>query len=303
MFNTQFGKMSLFRFYLLCCFCVILCSCKRNDNKEINRIITEWFGKQIFYPEGVKSASCYDGDTIYGCSVNKKRYSVLVYVDSIGCLSCKLQLLKWKEIINEFNNASLNSVDYLFYFNPKSRKQLINLLKEKQFGYPVFVDDKNELKKMNQLSDDFKYQTFLLDKENKVVAIGNPIHNPKVKELYLNIVSEKSLLGEMDRKETMVGIDKLYIDLGKFDWQHEMQSEFVLINTGNNPLVVFDVSTSCGCTSVEYNKEPVKPGDELKLIVKYKADEPGHFSKSIKVFCNTKDSPISLKITGEALPN
>lgn len=104
-------------------------------------------------------------------------------------------------------------------------------------------------------------------------------------------------------KLTETRVYKSLVTLGHFTWQKEMQTAFVLTNTGVNPLVIADVSTSCGCTSVEYNKEPVKPGDELKLIVKYKADEPGHFSKSIKVFCNTKDSPISLKITGEALAN
>lgn len=33
------------------------------------------------------------------------------------------------------------------------------------------------------------YQTFLLDAGNKVVAIGNPIHNDRIKKLYLDIIS------------------------------------------------------------------------------------------------------------------
>ena len=42
-------------------------------------------------------------------------------------------------------------------------------------------------------------------------------------------------------------------------------------------LVIDDAVTSCGCTSVEYSKEPVSPGKSLDIIVTYKADHPEHF--------------------------
>ncbi|WP_290396557.1 DUF1573 domain-containing protein, partial [uncultured Bacteroides sp.] len=47
-------------------------------------------------------------------------------------------------------------------------------------------------------------------------------------------------------------------------------------------------------------KEPVNPSDSLRLHVIYKADHPGHFSKTITVYCNADASPIRLKISGNA---
>lgn len=41
------------------------------------------------------------------------------------------------------------------------------------------------------------FHTFLLDKDNKVLAIGNPIHNPKVKELYLKIIQGEKVEQKM----------------------------------------------------------------------------------------------------------
>ena len=146
------------------------------------------------------------------------------------------------------------------------------------------------------------FQTFLLDKDNKVVAIGNPIHNSKVKELYLKTIQGEKV--EQDKgtevMKTKINIDKISISLGHFDWQKEQKATFTLKNTGNKPLVVQDVNTSCGCTSVSYSKEPVQPSGELKLEVTYKAKHPEHFNKTITVYCNMESSPLVLKIMGDA---
>lgn len=145
------------------------------------------------------------------------------------------------------------------------------------------------------------FQTFLLDRDNKVVAIGNPIHNPQIKELYLNIIQGKSLVSNKRKVvRTEVDIKGKSIFLGKFDWQQEQKAVFTLKNTGTNPLVVEDVSTSCGCTSVEYSQEPVRPGYSVSLYVTYKADHPEHFDKTITVYCNAESSPVVLRITGDA---
>ena len=55
-----------------------------------------------------------------------------------------------------------------------------------------------------------------------------------------------------------------------------------------------------GCIKVEYNKEPVHPGSSITLYVAYKAEHPEHLNKTITVYCNTKASPLLLKIVGNA---
>ena len=75
---------------------------------------------------------------------------------------------------------------------------------------------------------------------------------------------------------------------------------FRITNNGSFLQMVHDVVTSCGCTKVEYSKQPVRPGEELELKVIYEAEESGRFNKTLTVYCNTKDSPIRLRIKGSA---
>ena len=64
--------------------------------------------------------------------------------------------------------------------------------------------------------------------------------------------------------------------------------------------MIQDITTSCGCTKVEYSKEPVRPGSKLELKVIYEAEQSERFNKTVTVYCNSKNSPIHLKVKGNA---
>ena len=64
--------------------------------------------------------------------------------------------------------------------------------------------------------------------------------------------------------------------------------------------MIFDTYASCGCTCVEYDGKPARPGESLVLRVAYKADNPGHFRKEVTVRCNAEDEQLKLTVTGEA---
>jgi hypothetical protein len=65
-------------------------------------------------------------------------------------------------------------------------------------------------------------------------------------------------------------------------------------------LVIYDVITSCGCTKVDYSKEGIRPGDKAELTVIYEAEKAEHFSKTVTIYCNADNSPLRLKVTGNA---
>ncbi len=64
-------------------------------------------------------------------------------------------------------------------------------------------------------------------------------------------------------------------------------------------LIINDVKTSCGCTVPEWSKEPIRPGRKGQITIKYDADFPGVFHKTVEVFYNGVDSPYMLGIKGE----
>ena len=51
---------------------------------------------------------------------------------------------------------------------------------------------------------------------------------------------------------------------------------------------------------MEYLKEPIRPGQKLNLRIKYKAEHPEHFDKTVIIYCNAEGSPFRLKISGNA---
>jgi hypothetical protein len=100
-----------------------------------------------------------------------------------------MQLPKWKELIAYTDSVTDGRVPFLFFFHPKDRKEMYYLLETDRFDRPVCIDTEDELNRLNRFPPDMTFQTFLLDKENKVSVIGNPVSNLSVKELYLKQLS------------------------------------------------------------------------------------------------------------------
>ena len=74
---------------------------------------------------------------------------------------------------------------------------------------------------------------------------------------------------------------------------------FVIKNTGDAPLVITRVVASCGCTTPQFSKEPIAPGQTSKIDVTYNpAGRPGQFVKTIAVYSNGKDGTFTLRIKG-----
>lgn len=289
------------RLFIILLFVLIAFSaCKKRGNDDIVRLVEKWKNREIIYPNELYF-TLYGKDTVQ--YPQKMQYTIISYVDSAGCLSCKLRLPMWRQFIQQLDSIYSDKVCVLLFLHSKSKIELYHLLKNCKFNYPVCIDEDDKLNRLNHFPSDMSFQTFLLDKDNKVLAIGNPIHNPKVKELYLKII-QGEIIGQDKETEvikTKVAMDKTSISLGHFDWQKEQKATFTLKNTGNKPLVIQDVNTSCGCTSVAYSKEPVQPSGELKLEVIYKAEHSEHFNKTITVYCNAESSPLVLKIMGDAI--
>ncbi|WP_223225858.1 MULTISPECIES: DUF1573 domain-containing protein [Bacteroides] len=274
-------------------------SCQKKTNVEITNMVEEWINREIKFDDGYIFTRL-GKDSVYS-SVPENKYKILIYADSIGCMGCNLRLSQWMEWMTEVDSISENKVSFLFFIHPKDIKDLLLLLCGQKFDVPVCIDRNNSLNKLNHFPSNALLQTFLLDEDNKVLAIGNPMHNSRIKELYMNIIlgAEQNLVLEK-RKQTKIMVDKRSMDWGAFNWKKQKFCEFRLTNIGQDLLVVDNVITSCGCTTVEYPKAPVQPRGNLILKVKYVAEHPEYFSKTITVYFNGKDSPIQLKISGNA---
>ena len=95
------------------------------------------------------------------------------------------------------------------------------------------------------------------------------------------------------------------IDYGKVTKTENGTRDFVFTNTGNAPLIITNVLSTCGCTVPIKPGEPVMPGKTGKITVKYNM-APGPIRKTITVESNAvnyEDGRVALKIKGEVISN
>lgn len=77
---------------------------------------------------------------------------------------------------------------------------------------------------------------------------------------------------------------------------------FTLKNTGSKPVVIYNVSTTCGCTNVDWTKEPIRPGKTGSVSVTYSNDEgPYPFDKSLTMYLSELKKPVILKLRGVSM--
>lgn len=277
---------------------LILISCKKDKQRtEATKIVNEWVGKQVKFPdEFTCSLSGEDVISTLGSDLLNKEYKVLLYVDSTGCTSCKLKLPVWKQIVEEADTLFNDQLGFLFYFQSKSKRELTSLLKREEFNYPVFIDPENKINQLNQFPDQHSFQCFLLDRENKVLMIGNPVYNPRIWELYKEQIS--GIKNNPDVLLTSVDVENKVYDYGEIPFNEGKEAVFKVKNTGREPLVINRINTSCGCTSVNWEKKPIDPGQTTEIKIIMKPDEMGYFNKTIQVYGNMENSPLNLKISG-----
>ena len=94
-------------------------------------------------------------------------------------------------LIEETDTLFRGKLDFLIFYQPKSsdKKELDFQMKLYDFRHPVFMDMENQIDKLNRFPSNPELQCFLLDHSNKVVAIGNPVTNPRIRELYFGQIS------------------------------------------------------------------------------------------------------------------
>lgn len=92
------------------------------------------------------------------------------------------------------------------------------------------------------------------------------------------------------------------IDAGEIAYDYPQTWTFELTNTGDEPLVISRVKTSCGCTTSSKPEGPIAPGSTEEIVVKYDTKRVGPIRKSITVYSNASETPTTtLHIKGRVL--
>lgn len=91
------------------------------------------------------------------------------------------------------------------------------------------------------------------------------------------------------------------IDYGTIEKGSDGIRVFEFTNTGNAPLIISDVKSTCGCTIPKKPEGPIMPGETGKIEVKYDTNRVNPIRKTITVMSNADTPTIALKIKGEVI--
>ena len=92
------------------------------------------------------------------------------------------------------------------------------------------------------------------------------------------------------------------VDYGEIERGSDGIRIFEFVNSGNQPLIISKVYSSCGCTIPKKPEAPIAPGEKGEIQVKYDTNRVGPIRKTITVNSNAESTPIvSLKIKGTVL--
>jgi len=101
----------------------------------------------------------------------------------------------------------------------------------------------------------------------------------------------------LTKVEWLDGIDK---DFGKIDEGKNLEVSFRFKNVGDKPLVISNVSASCGCTVPETPKKPYAPGETGVIKAAFNSTgKPGSQSKQVNVFANVEPAMTTLNFRVE----
>lgn len=118
---------------------------------------------------------------------------MVILYDSTVCGSCKIsQIWQW-QIVTDYAKVMQDKFEPIFIFAPtvKNEREVRMSLKLHPFGHPVFMDSEQKFLAANPAIPQNKaLHTFLLDKNGKVVLVGEPLNNEKLWDLYKTTIKE-----------------------------------------------------------------------------------------------------------------
>lgn len=266
----------------------------RNSENNHHEIVGKWLGKEIHIPKQLKFQII---DSQLNFDFNDADFKILTYIDSTGCSYCRMKLSEWDALINKLKATPDASVNFVMILNATNPKSAVRQLKKIGFYHPVILDENNEFADNNPVPNDIMCQTFLLDADNRIIAVGNPVLNPKVEKLYYKIIS-----GNSHQDKDTIYQPTCYtpsIPLGVIKHTEDKNIEVDLYNNDSLPLHIEGIIPSCDCLSAQASRDIINPMEHIKLNVRFNpTDSIGIYHQTLNLFFKEREYPETITFHG-----
>lgn len=118
------------------------------------------------------------------------------------------------------------------------------------------------------------------------------------KEIQKELEAERLEEERLKNAFTTLEFDRVSHDFGKVEEDSENKTVFIVKNTGKQPLVIENVSASCGCTTPTKPEKPIPPGgkDKIEVVFHPKMGQLEEQAKTVTVTSNTEPKMTVLNI-------
>ncbi len=166
----------------LCLLIILGCCFVACGNRQIHQSLEALYHASIQFPDSLEMV--INGSSEKRCVKNLPIKLVSYYPPGF-CTSCTVnQVEKWKPL---FDSVRDDRFVPLLLFSPGERgyRSLIAELKLSNPPYPVYVDMDERFQTSNPaIPSDSRYHTLLLDRDNRVVLVGNPLASDTMWSLF-----------------------------------------------------------------------------------------------------------------------
>jgi len=152
-------------------------------------MLRKMMGSTVVLPNNMTRV--YDGSIITGTSISFDSPGMVVYIDSTGCSSCRIEHLteyeSVKSLMKESSAFEITVIVFPLAQGPISMSRYLSDCEELPF--PVYVDEEDDFLSLNPvIPPDPRFHTFFVDSSGKIVLIGDPSRDqslfPYIKQVF-----------------------------------------------------------------------------------------------------------------------
>lgn len=168
---------------------LLISSCVNHSNtqiKSIEEIMEEWHGKEIKLPDCFFRFSDDVMTSVRVSDSDNFRLISLISADCPGCIEDIFTLYQFYSEIKQYDNAEViiilfaRDYEYLLSHYGNQLPQDLN----------IYIDPDYKFFDYNNYPKKELFRTFLINRRNEIVLLGDPIYNNALQELYFNKINE-----------------------------------------------------------------------------------------------------------------
>lgn len=185
----------MLKYSLLIAYSITFLSCNHKQKTDevlgFESIIKNTIGKELFIPKNVEIYSPFSNYLADSSRIAKAPFKIYSRIEA-SCGTCITHVESWNNLAVEFKN---HNIPIILIFHSNDKFELIKHYCESgiinKFPYPFFLDAEDEFKKNEFMLITKNFETVLTDKENNIIAMGNPTRSSEIKDLYLNEIQKR----------------------------------------------------------------------------------------------------------------